>query len=58
MTLGLTGNIDKASVTPLVTKFVKWLQKAGADFIVENELAEHLSLPKECPTLAIKINIG
>ncbi len=47
MTLGLTGNIDKASVKPLVTKFVKWLQKAGADFIVENELAEHLRLPKE-----------
>jgi len=50
MILGLTGNIDKASVKPLVTKFVKWLQKAGADFLVENKLAEHLSLPKEsCP---------
>ena len=47
MILGLTGNIDKASVKPLVTKFVKWLQKTGADFIVENELAEYLSLPKE-----------
>jgi len=47
MTLGLTGNIDKASLKPLVTKFVKWLEKAGADFIVENELAEHLSLREE-----------
>ncbi len=47
MILGLTGNIDKASVKPLVTKFIKWLQKAGTGFIVENELAEHLSLPKE-----------
>ncbi len=50
MILGLTGIIDKASVKPLVTKFIKWLQKAGTGFIVENELAEHLSLPKEsCP---------
>ncbi len=56
MIIGLTGNIDKASVKPLVTKFVKWLQKAGADFIVENELAEHLSLPKESyPRSSLKI---
>ncbi|MCH6560429.1 NAD(+)/NADH kinase, partial [candidate division KSB1 bacterium] len=55
MILGLTGNIDKASVKPLVTKFVKWLQKSGADFIVENELAEHLILPKEsCPRSSLK----
>ncbi|MCH8954779.1 NAD(+)/NADH kinase [candidate division KSB1 bacterium] len=55
MILGLTGNIDKASVKPLVTKFVKWLQKSGADFIVENELAEYLSLPKEsCPRSSLK----
>lgn len=47
MTLGLTGNIDKASVKLLVTKFIKWLQKTGADFIIENELADHLGLSKE-----------
>jgi len=47
MTLGLTGNTDKASVKPFVSKFIKWLQKVGADFIIESELADHLSLPNE-----------
>ncbi len=44
MILGLTGNIDKASVKPLVTKFIEWLQQAGAKFVVESALADHLKL--------------
>ena len=54
MILGLTGNIDKASVKPLISKFIDWLQQSGAEFVIENELADHLKLPKENnPTLEL-----
>lgn len=44
MVLGITANIEKENVKPLIKKFIEWLGKAGANFVIEDELAAYLKL--------------